>query len=233
MRVVRFRSHTAFNAKVYTAFSVIGCSGVALSLLYAESISIASLCINLFLCASLLLFSLPRAILYLKGEAGERSVLRALRVLPDSYTTVTSFSTKGKRVGDTDILLFGPHGVMTLEVKRYSGTVMYEQGRWWRILPDGAKRALKNVSYQARTQSRQMQTIVMQLKETDPEMPSNYIPVQGVIVFVGRVRLNLIGLDIPAVKVEDLKEYILKQPAYLEHAQVCGLLRAFLKRYAA
>jgi hypothetical protein len=233
MQIIRFRSHTAFNARVYTALTVIGFSGLALTLLYADTLSIYALLLILLLCVLLLLYALPRAVRYRKGEAGERRVLRALKTLPDSYTAVTNFTEEGKRSGDTDILLFGPPGVVTLEVKRYSGTVMYENGSWWRVYPDGGKRPLKHVSLQARSQRQQMQKIVLQLKESDPDMPSGYIPVQAAIVFVGTERLNLIGLDIPAVKAEDLKDYLLKQPERLSRTQVFGLLKAFLKRYAA
>lgn len=233
MQIVRFRSHTAFNARVYAAFTVIGFSGLALSLLYADSIPISALFLVLLLSTLMLLYALPRAVSYRRGEAGERLVLRALKTLPDSYTAVTNFVEERKRIGDTDILLFGPLGVVTLEVKRYSGTVMYENGRWWRVYPNGGKRPLKHISLQARSQRQQMQRIVLQLKESDPDMPSGYIPVEAAIVFVGTERLNLIGLDITAVKAEELKEYLLKQPERLSHAQTFGLLKAFLKRYAA
>jgi hypothetical protein len=164
---------------------------------------------------------------------GERRALRALRRLPDSYVAVTNFSVERDKSGDTDILLFGLQGVMTLEVKSYSGTVLYENGRWWRVLKNGRRRPLKSVSHQARAQSRQIREIIMQIKESDADMPWEYIPVLPVIVFVGTDRLNLIQLDIPAVKDWELTDYVQKQPERLNQSQVFGLLKAFLKRYAA
>ncbi len=56
---------------------------------------------------------------FTKGAEGEQKVRRILKGLPEGYYTLSDF-TNGKK-GNIDLVVVGPTGIWTLEVKNYRG----------------------------------------------------------------------------------------------------------------
>ena len=73
----------------------------------------------------------PRARLE-AGRAGEEAVRRALADLDDRYYLLNGVTVPGERM-EIDHLLAGPRGLFVLETKAHGGTIVYGDGRWWRI----------------------------------------------------------------------------------------------------
>ncbi len=66
-----------------------------------------------------------------QGEAGERLALRCLASLPEDYFAVTGFKIPGyERIGDVDIIVVGPPGVVVIEVKNYLRACVVDADTW-------------------------------------------------------------------------------------------------------
>jgi len=72
-----------------------------------------------------------RAIAWKQGEVAEGSVGALLETLPNGYFVVNAFVTKD---GDTDHIVVGPKGVLTIETKNQKGVVTNDMDR---LLLDG------------------------------------------------------------------------------------------------
>ena len=66
------------------------------------------------------------------GRAGEEAVRCALAGLDDRYYLLNGVIVPGERM-EIDHLLAGPRGLFVLETKAHGGTIVYGDGRWWRI----------------------------------------------------------------------------------------------------
>ena len=66
------------------------------------------------------------------GRAGEEAVRRALAGLDDRYYLLNGLTVPGERM-EIDHLLAGPRGLFLLETKAHGGTIVYDDGRWFRI----------------------------------------------------------------------------------------------------
>jgi hypothetical protein len=66
------------------------------------------------------------------GRAGEEAVRCALAGLDDRYYLLNGVTVPGERM-EIDHLLAGPRGLFMLETKAHGGTIVYGDGRWWRI----------------------------------------------------------------------------------------------------
>ena len=66
------------------------------------------------------------------GRAGEEAVRRALAGLDDRYYLLNGLTVPGEHM-EIDHLLAGPRGLFLLETKAHGGTIVYGDGRWWRI----------------------------------------------------------------------------------------------------
>jgi len=66
-----------------------------------------------------------------QGEAGENAALNALCGVGDDYIAITNFKIPGyERIGDLDIVLAGPVGVVVVEVKNLRGPWRVDGDRW-------------------------------------------------------------------------------------------------------
>lgn len=164
---------------------------------------------------------------HLLGEQGERAVLRVLKDLPDDYCALINYVVPGTKRGDIDLLLLGPMGIVVVEVKTYSGTILYENGGWYRVRADGARWPLKSVSAQARDGLRAVIARLMQHRAQHPPLAASYIPAEAVLVFAGDCRLNAVNPDLPTLLIDDLPLYLRRQPARLTPAQVEALMALF------
>jgi hypothetical protein len=91
------------------------------------------------------------------GRAGEEAVRCALAGLDDRYYLLNGVTVPGERM-EIDHLLAGPRGLFVLETKAHGGTIVYADGRWWR-LQAGARgllqhRQIGNPSAQAQRNAR-------------------------------------------------------------------------------
>jgi Nuclease-related domain len=91
------------------------------------------------------------------GHAGEEAVRCALAGLDDRYYLLNGVTVPGERM-EIDHLLVGPRGLFVLETKAHGGTIVYGDGRWWR-LQAGARgllqrRQIGNPSAQAQRNAR-------------------------------------------------------------------------------
>jgi hypothetical protein len=73
----------------------------------------------------------PRARLE-AGRAGEEAVRCVLAGLDDRYYLLNGVTVPGECM-EIDHLLAGPRGLFVLETKAHGGTIVYGDGRWWRI----------------------------------------------------------------------------------------------------
>jgi hypothetical protein len=91
------------------------------------------------------------------GHAGEEAVRCTLAGLDDRYYLLNGVTVLGERM-EIDHLLAGPRGLFVLETKAHGGTIVYGDGRWWR-LQAGARgvlqrRQIGNPSAQAQRNAR-------------------------------------------------------------------------------
>lgn len=87
-----------------------------------------------------------------QGEAGEAAALAALRPLGEEWTAIVSLKIPGfERIGDVDILLVGPPGVVAVEVKNLRGAWRVEGDHWVR-LGDGSPGLRRGVGGQLKSQ---------------------------------------------------------------------------------
>jgi Nuclease-related domain len=91
------------------------------------------------------------------GRAGEEAVRCALAGLDDRYYLLNGVTVPGERM-EIDHLLAGPRGLFVLETKAHGGTIVYGDGRWWRIQAGAhgllQRRQIGNPSAQAQRNAR-------------------------------------------------------------------------------
>ena len=91
------------------------------------------------------------------GHAGEEAVRCALAGLDDRYYLLNGVTVPGERM-EIDHLLAGPRGLFVLETKAHAGTIVYGDGRWWRIHAGARgvlqRRQIGNPSAQAQRNAR-------------------------------------------------------------------------------
>jgi hypothetical protein len=85
------------------------------------------------------------------GEAGERYALRALEPLSDSYVAITNCKIPGyEQIGDLDIVVIGPHGIVVIEVKRFQSRVIVDRDTWTILSRRHGAKPIRSVSMQLR-----------------------------------------------------------------------------------
>jgi hypothetical protein len=91
------------------------------------------------------------------GRAGEEAVRCALAGLDDRYYLLNGVTVPEERM-EIDHLLAGPRGLFVLETKAHGGTIVYGDGRWWRIHAGARgllqRRQIGNPSAQAQRNAR-------------------------------------------------------------------------------
>lgn len=229
MQIVRHQSHTARMARRYGWITLILMVAV-LVLWFVNRIAASVPAVFLGLFALLTLKEiLPDAERWMVGHLGEKQVLQTLGELPDNYVAVTNFVVPGTRQGDTDLLLIGPLGVVVIEIKTYSGVVVYEQGRWWKRQPNGWKTRLpKSPSAQVKNNRKAIIAYLQQARTGQTERKSPYVPVEALLVFVDTDDLETNDLSITALRLPALTDYIKSRPSVLtppQSADVAALFR--------
>ena len=169
----------------------------------------------------------PLAVTWGQGNKGEKLVLHSLGELSDDYVSVTNWVAPDGKRGDVDLMVIGPMGIVTVEVKTYSGVILYENKRWSKLQPNGWKTRLKNVSSQARGHKKAVLGFYKQEREKHEALRELFVDVVPVIVFVSADELRLGELDMPALRRKDLPAYILGLPAKLTAEQVHALAALF------
>ncbi len=142
---------------------------------------------------------------YQRGAEGEEGVLQTLRGLPDGYLAVTNFVVPGTRQGDTDLLIFGPAGVLVVEIKAYTGHYACHGDSWFAVHTDGTRQPLR--SSVSRQLKRSRKSISHYLVDCDVSAP-----VHAVAVFRPGVRLELSHPTVPVLTQDGLRDYILQLP---------------------
>jgi hypothetical protein len=91
------------------------------------------------------------------GRAGEEAVRCALVGLDDRYYLLNGVTVPGEHM-EIDHLLAGPRGLFLLETKAHGGTIVYGDGRWFRIHAGARgplqRRQIGNPSAQAQRNAR-------------------------------------------------------------------------------
>jgi hypothetical protein len=102
------------------------------------------------------------------------------------------------------------------------------------VQTNGQRRPLKSFSAQTRDQMRVIVGLLQSARKREPLLQNIFVPVHGVLSFVGTQRLNVVQLDIPALKAEALKDHLLRLPPRLTARQVEALTALFRPgRFAA
>src|ERR671939_294826 len=91
------------------------------------------------------------------GRAGEEAVRCALAGLDDRHYLLNGVTVPGEHM-EIDHLLAGPRGLFLLETKAHGGTIVYGDGRWFRIQAGARgplqRRQIGNPSTQAQRNAR-------------------------------------------------------------------------------
>ncbi len=135
--------------------------------------------------------------LHRKGQLGEERVLNVMYgVLDGKWWLFRNLELPGRRVGDLDLVLVGPHGVWSFEVKAYSGEYRNVGDRWERRANKSWYPAFKNPSQQARRNA----------KELSQLLSTNQIKQWITPVIVWANPESTVVLDNPATNVWTLEE---------------------------
>ena len=228
MQIIRHRSYTGRSA-VWYGTGTIGLLTLVLAVSFANARfgSLPALVLTMIGFAATTRVLLPRAETWMVGALGEWRVLRDLRDLPDTYVAVTNYVVPNTQRGDVDLVVLGPMGVITVEVKTYSGTIVYMNGKWWKRQSNGWRTPLKSVSSQARGHRDTVRRHLSRVRSRECSLAGTYIGVEGMIVFVGADAVEAEGLDVAVLRVRDLCDFVQSQPARLSEEQVAALARLF------
>jgi hypothetical protein len=229
MQIIRHHSHTQKSARLYGwGALVLLIAVIALSFTnrYAASIPLLIFCIFAFQIAKEII--IPRAEKWIVGHMGEQRVLSVLRDLPDSYTAVANFVVPGSERGDIDLILIGPPGIVVIEVKSYAGDIVYENGRWWKRQRNGWKTRLKkNPSGQARGHRKTLIAFLQEERERLTVLRNLFVPIVPILVFVGAHSVEADLLDMTALQVGELLDYVRSLPPRLSESQIEDVARLF------
>ncbi len=239
MRVIRCPSHTLRTAQFYGLAALILIAMFALwSLTHPTTSSVwfsASLLLGGMLAFVVLRdVVLPRAETWIAGSLGERRVLGNLCDLSDDYVAITNFIVPETTRGDIDLILIGPMGIVTIEVKCYTGSIVYEGGRWWRRQKNGWKTKItKNLSSQARGHSSSLRNYLQAQKSTNRDLVETPVPLTAALVFVGTTSLEIAPLDIAVIKDSELCDYLVSLPACLNEAGRMALEKLLVRTFTS
>lgn len=142
---------------------------------------------------------------YHRGAEGEAAVLQTLRGLPDCCTAVANFVAPGTHQGDMDLLILGPHGILVIEVKSYTGRYACHGDTWFAVHPDGSRRPLR--SSVSRQLKRAGKSVGHYLVDCDVS-----VPIHTVAVFRAGVELELTRPTVPIVLENALRDHVLSLP---------------------
>jgi hypothetical protein len=99
--------------------------------------------------------------LYRKGQLGEERALNVMYgALDGKWWLFRNLELPGRRIGDLDLVLVGPHGVWNLEVKAYSGEYRNVGDRWERRANGSWHPIRKSPTQQARRNAAQLSQLL-------------------------------------------------------------------------
>jgi hypothetical protein len=143
------------------------------------------------------------------GRAGEEAVRCALAGLDDRYYLLNGVTVPGEHM-EIDHLLAGPRGLFLLETKAHGGTIVYDDGRWFRIQAGARgplqRRQIGNPSAQAQRNAR----LLRRYLAARLGARATALPLVPIVVFTHpHARLDADDAPIPVV-------YLRQLPALLQ-----------------
>jgi len=134
------------------------------------------------------------------GHCGETSVRKALAKLGPEYVCVTNFVATPSRPGDMDLILFGPFGILIIEVKAYSQPVRCHGEKWSIMKGNGSWKSVRSVSDQCRRNVKKLERLTV-------------APVMGTVVFGDFVPMQIHDCPVNVIRRRGLLEYVRSLPA--------------------
>ena len=141
---------------------------------------------------------------YSKGAEGERKIEESLKgVFDDSFILIGDLRLPGIR-GNIDYVLVCPKGVFIIEVKNYSGYIVCEGDKWYKVGNTGLWYEISSISKQVKFYAAYL---------------GNFLRKRGIKVWVNplivftdsSIRLELRNPTVKILKLEELAEYITKK----------------------
>lgn len=176
---------------------------------------------------------IPEARNWVTGYWGEARVLRLLGDLPAEYIAVPNFVVPGSKRGDIDLVLLGPMGILTIEVKTFPGHILYRDGHFYRRQANGWRTALpKNPLSQARGHSRSLVGYLKEQIAVDGSV-HDLPPIAPVVVFVDTDRLDIGRSTVALIRDRELVDYVQSLPVRLDDTEVKALADVLLRARAA
>ena len=134
-----------------------------------------------------------------QGDEGEVRAIKALSELDERYTLVTNWVPVADK-GDVDLALFGPHGILVLEVKTYAVGVKCEGDQWHIQRKNGTWRPVKSFSRQ----------LAQNVKRVSKALNC---PALGVLVFNDRANIQVADCPVRVLCRKELLEFVRSLPA--------------------
>jgi hypothetical protein len=155
-----------------------------------------------------------------RGFSGERKVADALKGLDDSYYVLHDVLLD-PNLGNIDHILIGPNGVFVIETKNYSGEIVCEGDRWYRVYGE-RKSPIKSISIQAKRNAVILRNVLKR------KGISRWV--RPLLVFTNpsaKIRLQEPTVDV--VSLQNLLEYITGRPIILNDEEVKRTVKAILE----
>ncbi|HJP82475.1 MAG TPA: nuclease-related domain-containing protein [Fimbriimonadaceae bacterium] len=129
-----------------------------------------------------------------QGDEGEVRAIKALSELDDRYTLVTNWVPVADK-GDVDLALFGPHGILVLEVKTYAVKMKCEGDQWHIQRKNGSWRPVKSFSRQ----------LAQNVKRVSRALNC---PATGVLVFNDRANIQVVDCPVQVLRRKELLDFV-------------------------
>lgn len=154
---------------------------------------------------------------FLLGGRGERLIARELGKLPNDYLVLRNVQI-GRRRADIDFIVFGPKGLITVEVKSHGGRITFNN---FELFRNGWKISKRNILLQAKNEAQMLGdylrrygfkeqiTPVIAFSNFYAKMNFGFKPQAGVFV-VQKFWLNKLILALPDVNYS-VPEAVLEQ----------------------
>ncbi|MBS1707301.1 MAG: NERD domain-containing protein [Armatimonadetes bacterium] len=162
--------------------------------------SLLILCLGIgFLSASGI--SIKMWLAFATGARGERLTERALAALDDRYLLIRNWVPPyGKKTGDIDQVLLGPHGALVMEIKNYNRATKCEGDTWFVEAGDhGYWQPKKSLSSQLRGN----------IRKVAKRLPGK---TSGVLVFNDSADLTLIDPQVTILRRRELLDHVASLP---------------------
>ena len=156
---------------------------------------------------------------YKSGQSGEKLVTDTLQDLPDTYYLVNDVNLPNS-YGNIDHVVLGSNGIFMIETKNFEGEIRCNGDMWyqykdtWKIPEE----------YEIKSPSKQVKRNAVKLKQFIESKNIFKKPlrlwIEGMIIFTHHnVSLNLYNPTVPALKIDELNNYILNRKSRLVFSQ--------------